>query len=122
MPNIYNPQTQPLSPYLGLFSNTSPATRYYFGDRPGTVGGAGSFGGAPNIAPGGNRLPFFSQLAAGPDPLASPTAPPGTGSVLPPAGHPVVYANTLGYFPGSFGRGLRPGLSGAGNQAGAPRR
>src|SRR6266480_6093119 len=56
MPNIYNPQTQPLRPYLNLFRGSNPATNYYYGVRPGTVGGGGGgFGGAPNIAVGGNR-------------------------------------------------------------------
>src|SRR4051794_10372405 len=45
MPNIYNPQTQPLSPYLNLFRGSNPATNYYYGVRPGTVGGGGGAGG-----------------------------------------------------------------------------
>ena len=38
MPNIYNPQSQPLSPYLNMFrGGGNPAANYYFGTRPGTV-------------------------------------------------------------------------------------
>ncbi|MCI0700568.1 MAG: hypothetical protein L0241_05765 [Planctomycetia bacterium] len=120
MGNIYNPRTQPLSPYLNLFRGLNPAVDYYYGVRPGTVGG-GSFGalGAPFTAGGGNRTAFFPQLSAAPDPLQSggvidkdPDPP-----LLPPAGHPVVFNNTMGYFPsplGNRGGGSRPGLSGIG--------
>ena len=122
LPNYFNPQNQPLSPYLNLFRNTNPATNYYYGVRPGTIGGAGSLGGAPNIAPGGFRPPFFPQLAFGPDPLAPLDSAVPQGATLPPAGHPVVFNNTLGYFPGAFGRGIRPGLAGAGNTSSTQRR
>jgi len=118
MPNIYNPQTQPLSPYLNMLRGSNPAANYYYGVRPGTVGGAGNAGtaGAANFAGGGNRGAFFPQLATGPDPFNLPDPETGAGAnVLPPAGHPVVFGNTLGYFPGSAGRGMRPGLGGVGN-------
>ena len=123
-PNPYNPQTQPLSPYLNLLRGSNPATNYYYGVRPGTVGGRGGIGGgSPNIAAGGNRAAFFPQLAYGPDPFSTPDPETGAGAnVLPPAGHPVVFQNTLGYFPGSVGRGSRPGLSGVGNTRPAGRR
>jgi hypothetical protein len=116
MPNIYNPMNQPLSPYLN-FSRTNPAVNYYFGVRPGTVAGFGFGGlGAPFTAVGGNRPLFFPQLANAPDPLQSREA--GVGDVLPPAGHPVIFNNTLGYFPSPFGnRGLgtqRTGLANVG--------
>ncbi len=121
MPNIYNPQTQPLSPYLNLFRGSNPATNYYYGVRPGTVGGAGSMLGVATMpAMGGNRAPFFPQLAAAPDPLTLPDA--SDGYTLPPAGHPVVFNNTLGYFPGGWGSGygrgmMRPGLGGVSGMA-----
>jgi hypothetical protein len=129
MPNIFNPRTQPLSPYLNLSRGGLPAANYYYGVRPGTVGGAGSIGGSPLLAPGGQRGPFFPPEAAGGSPGGlDPTAPTvGTAQVLPPAGHPVVFGNTLGYFPGSSAQpGRRPGLSGIGatgtGPAGAARR
>ncbi|MBX9579290.1 MAG: hypothetical protein K2X87_03200 [Gemmataceae bacterium] len=128
MPNIYNPRTQPLSPYLNLTRGGQPAANYYYGVRPGTVGGAGSLGGSPMLAPGGMRGPFFPQSAGASPGGLDPNAPiGGTAQVLPPAGHPVVFGNTLGYFPGSFGQlGRRPGLSGIGatgtGSAGATRR
>ena len=115
MPNIYNPQTQPLSPYLNLLRGGNPGVNYYYGVRPGTVGGAGSFGAATAPAMGGNRGPFFPQQAMMPDPFTLPEA--GDGYSLPPAGHPTVFNNTLGYFPGGMGgRGMmgnRSGLSGS---------
>lgn len=123
MPNIYNPQTQPLSPYLNLLrSGSDPATEYYYRVRPGTLGmgGRGAFG-APFLAGGGNRPLFFPQFAAAGDPTSA------TGEyVLPPAGHPVVFENTMGYFPSPFGQagGARSGLAGLGNPAarGTPRK
>ena len=114
MPNVYNPQYQPLSPYLNLNRGGNPAVNYYYGVRPGTVGGGARGGGTPFLAPGGNRAAFFPQLATGPDPLAPAELAAVNGTVLPPAGHPVVFGNTMGYFPGSLGGGMRPGLSGIG--------
>jgi hypothetical protein len=114
MPNIFNPQTQPLSPYLNLLRGSNPGVDYFFGVRPGTIGlGGRSFGGAPFVAPGGNRTVFFPQLANAPEPTAGT---PGPGQVLPPAGHPVVFGNTMGYFPGAGGQagGSQPGLKGLG--------
>ena len=117
MPNIYNPRTQPLSPYLNLARGGNLATNYYYGVRPGTVGGAGSMGGGvPAMAMGGQRGLFFPQLAVGGDPGADPNAvQPTNAAVLPPAGHPAVFGNTMGYYPGSMNQaGRRPGLSGIG--------
>jgi hypothetical protein len=114
-PNIFNSANQPLSPYLNLLRGGNQATNYYYGVRPGTIGGTGLGLGAPFTAFGGNRQLFFPQLASAPDPLQPREA--GVGDVLPPAGHTVVFNNTLGYFPSPFGRGgsgMRPGLSGAG--------
>ncbi|MBP3960637.1 hypothetical protein J8F10_35890 [Gemmata sp. G18] len=115
MPNIYNPQNQPLSPYLNLLRGGNPGVNYYYGVRPGTVGGMMNQGsGAPFTAPGGNRTLFFPQLANAADPLQPYEV--GPGSVLPPAGHAVVFGNTLGYFPSPFGNrgGTRSGLAGVG--------
>ena len=68
------------------------------------------------MAFGGNRMAFFPQLAAAPDPLADAATP--TNYVLPPAGHPVVFSNTLGFYPSLGGQagGSRGGLSGLGNR------
>jgi len=118
MPNIFNPQTQPLSPYLNLFRGSSPAANYYYGVRPGTVGMTNrAFGAAPFVAGGGNRMLYFPQLASAPDPLSAGTpGQPAQGDVLPPAGHPVVFGNTMGFFPSAGGQagGARAGLSGLG--------
>src|SRR5690348_6570512 len=45
MPNYYNRQNQPLSPYLNLLRGGSPGVNYYYGVRPGTTGGAVPVGG-----------------------------------------------------------------------------
>ncbi|AWM38845.1 hypothetical protein GobsT_29290 [Gemmata obscuriglobus] len=113
MPNVYNPANQPLSPYLNLLRGGSPAVNYYYGVRPGTVGGTGQGLGAPFTAGGGQRALFFPQMASAPDPLQPREAAPG--SVLPPAGHPTVFNSTGGYFPSPNNRGgMRPGLAGVG--------
>jgi hypothetical protein len=122
MPNIYNPVNQPLSPYLNLLRGGNTGVNYYYGVRPGTAGGTGFGIGAPFTAAGGNRMLFFPQLINAPDPLEAlaenGTSPP---PALPPAGHPSVFNNTLGYFPTPYGnRGggmMRSGLAGAGNRA-----
>jgi hypothetical protein len=51
MPNFYNRQNQPLSPYLNLLRGGNAAANYYYGVRPGTPAGGymGVFGyGAAN--------------------------------------------------------------------------
>lgn len=121
MPNVYNPANQPLSPYLNLLRGGNPGVNYYYGVRPGTVGGTGQGLGAPFTASGGQRTLFFPQLASAPDPLVP--AEVGGGSVLPPAGHPTAFNNTGGYFPSAFGNrggGGRPGLAGVGTSSARP--
>jgi hypothetical protein len=116
MPNIYNPVNQPLSPYLNMMRGGNPGVNYYYGVRPGTVGGAGGSGfGTPFTGAGGNRPLFFPQLAAAPDPLEGNGAT-GQPGVLPPAGHPVTFNNTMGFFPQPGGQagGSRTGLAGIG--------
>src|SRR5688572_2462386 len=94
MPNIYNPRTQPLSPYLNLLRGGNPGVNYYYGVRPGTTGGGAAFGaGASNVGPRVGGLPF--QFTPD-DELLLPE--PGEGYALPPAGHPTVFNNTMGYF------------------------
>jgi hypothetical protein len=123
MPNIFNPQYQPLSPYLNLTRGGNPGVNYYYFVRPGTVGGAGSFGGAASVTQGATRRQFLPQLAAAPgEAVELPEV--GPGYVLPPAGHPVVYNNTLGYFPpplGTRGGGGQSGIMGAGTGSGTRR-
>lgn len=127
MPNIYNSQMQPLSPYMNMFRGSgNPAANYYFGTRPGTVGGGGGmmWGGAPNMSMGGFRGQFFPQYSTGPDQIDLPEADPTSNTALPPAGHPVFYNNTMGYFPMPFGnRGMQGmGMGNRGQQQPTPRR
>lgn len=125
-PNVFNPRTQPLSPYLNLFNginNPNPALNYYYNVRPGTVGGTGlTFQGGASAFPSmgaQSRAPFFPQNAPGADaPLARQAGP---GDVLAPAGHPVYFNNTFGAFGGGTGRGVAPGLGGIGTST-PPRR
>ena len=120
--NPYNRTNQPLSPYLNLLRGGNPAVNYAYGVRPGTVGGGGIGGGAPMTAPGAQRGAYFPQQQSMPqDPLALPSA--TTGYVLPPAGHPVLFNNTLGYFPSPLGQRGQPqgALSGVGTRSGVRR-
>jgi hypothetical protein len=112
MPNIYNPRTQPLSPYLNLLRGGNPGVNYYYGVRPGTTGGGAAFG-ATGVAQGGSRPTSFPFQYTPDDALVLPE--PGEGYVLPPAGHPTVFNNTMGYFPGpgAGGQRPRPGIGGA---------
>ncbi|MBN9523828.1 hypothetical protein J0H58_35850 [bacterium] len=114
MPNVFNPRTQPLSPYLNLLRGGNPGVNYYYGVRPGTVGGGAAFG-AGSMAPGGARPTSFPFQYTEEDALLLPE--PGTGYALPPAGHPTVFNNTLGYYPGGpGGQRPRPGVMGASQQ------
>ena len=119
MPPNYRP---PLSPYLNLLRGGIPSVNYYNAVRPATIGGGGFGIGAPFTASGGNRQAFFPQLANAPDPLQPREV--GVGDVLPPAGHPVVFNNTMGYFTGAGrgGGGMRSGLTGVGTTRPQPRR
>jgi hypothetical protein len=123
MPNIFNPQYQPLSPYLNLLRGGNAAANYYYGVRPGTIGGAGSMFGAAMLAPGGMRTPFMPQLASAPDTVELPER--SEGYTVPPAGHPVVFNNTLGYYPYGMNAMMMRGRMGLGmggqqGQAGRP--
>lgn len=94
MPNIYNPATQPLSPYLNMLRGGNPAVNYYYGVRPGT--GVGM----QNMAQMGIPISANSQirsgfLPAGANPTQEPIELPAGGaeiSSLPPSGHPVSFS------------------------------
>jgi hypothetical protein len=99
------PAPPPLSPYLNLFRGANPAVNFYYGVRPwqqyGTTGqwNAGPVPGPravqpaflPPTPPGGLR----EAVPAGFDYATAPKE-----TTLSPAGHPVQFANTGGYFPG----------------------
>ena len=102
LPNYYNRQTQPLSPYLNLLRGSNPGVDYYYGVRPGLPSGGQPFAGAA----GRGYSPFQTlspQFSTGPGQLE-----PGEGYVLPPAGH----VNTYGNYFGTAGSSL-PGYGGA---------
>ena len=99
-----NPMPQPLSPYLNLFRGANLAVNFYYGVRP--------------WQQYGNNGPWAALPAPGPrpvQPVLLPPTPPGGRETVPagfeyasapkettlsPAGHPVQFANTAGYFPG----------------------
>jgi hypothetical protein len=119
--NPYNRTNQPLSPYLNLLRGGNPGVNYFYGVRPGTTGGGGFGGAVPMFSSGAQRVLSFPQSNPD-DPLELPT--PGEGYKLPPAGHPVLFNNTMGYFPSAGGQRqpARSGLTGAGGPRTAPRR
>src|SRR5438445_538378 len=132
MPNVYNPQYQPLSPYLNLLRGGNAGVNYYYGVRPGTVGGAGPFGGASMLAPGGMRAPFMPQLASAPDPVELPDRtrghePPNRPRTdrqgLPPRRRPRVFRRRPRRLRGDRrGRGPAPGTPGRHPPPGPPAR
>jgi len=119
MPNYYNRQSQPLSPYLNMFRG-SPGVNYYSGVRPGTTGAAGVFGA---------QVPFgYSQSRGGFIPAASnPEQEPVSVSAdttipyIPSAAHPVVYGGGAMRSPG-MSAASRPGFAGTQMPASAPKR
>ena len=92
-PNMYNRNTQPLSPYLNLLRGTNTAVNYFYGVRPGTQSGAftGMFNNQGNLGP---RMTFFS----GADTLSDFSDEPRDAMKVPPTGHPAAWNNTLNYF------------------------
>ena len=73
LPNFYNRQYQPLSPYLNLNRGGNPAVNYFYGVRPGLQSSGLYQGGLP----GGGGFGGYSQLQSGFLPLAAvPTATP----------------------------------------------
>lgn len=120
MPNYYNRQSQPLSPYLNLLRGGNPGVNYFYGVRPGTTGAAGGFG---------PQVPFgYSQNRGGFIPAASnPEQEPVSVSAdttipyIPSAAHPVIFGG--GRMPGGgLSAAGRPGFAGTQMPPTAPRR
>ena len=111
LPNFYNRQTQPLSPYLNLLRGTNLGVNYFYGVRPGLPSGGQPLAGA------GGRVPYTSNVNPQFGPASTGQMEPGEGYVLPPAGHTNTYGNYIGTagssLPGySFNRGaIAPGLA-----------
>jgi hypothetical protein len=101
--NPYNRASQPLSPYLNLLRGGNPGVNYFYGVRPGTTGGGGFGGGAPMMAQGAQRAPFFPPQAQAQDPAQVELPGLMPEYKIPSPAHPVVFNNTLGYFPGPGG-------------------
>ena len=102
LPNHYNRNTQPLSPYLNLLRGGNTAANYFYGVRPGSM--AGGFGQPYGSAANLGRQTFFPQV----DTLYDlENVNPGDG--LPPTGHPFGYSNTLNYFGAGLGAGMSMG-------------
>lgn len=90
--NYYNRNNQPLSPYLNLLRGGNAATNYYYGVRPGSMGGPLNMPFTVGMGTQG-RQTFFPQV----DTLYElEDTKPGEG--LRPTGHPFGFNNSLGYF------------------------
>ena len=106
MPNMYNSSSQPLSPYLNMLRGGNPAVNYFYGVRPGMMGGP--MGAMPFLGSMGSqgRQTFFPSL----DTLTELEDEKPTASIR-PTGHPFGFNNTMGYFgagSGTFyGYGMR---------------
>lgn len=109
-PNVFNRDTQPLSPYLNLLRGGNTAANYYYGVRPSQSGGP--LGSPFSVGMGTQgRQTFFPKI----DTLFElEESKPGDG--LKPTGHPFGFNNSLGYFGG--GQSLR----GSGQQGSGVRR
>lgn len=94
MPNFYNRQNQPLSPYLNFRRGGDSALNYYYGVRPGLASGGnlGLYGQAGSMFQRQTFFPLVDTIGEG-DPVL-----PSTG--MRPSGHPVGFRNTLNYFGG----------------------
>lgn len=92
LPNFYNRQTQPLSPYLNLLRGANLGVNYFYGVRPGLPSGGQTFAGASGG--GGAYASPYSSFSSGPANAGQ--LEPGEGYVLPPAGHLNAYGNYFG--------------------------
>lgn len=97
LPNYFNRQVQPLSPYLRFFAPLDPAVNYYYDVRP-AVQLSNRFGpaNAGGFAPVGPRQTFFPNVGSF-APLDPTLAPAGGG--MSSTGHPTGFGNTQGYYP-----------------------
>jgi hypothetical protein len=92
LPNFYNPQNQPLSPYLNLLRGGNPAVNYYYGVRPGTpAGGMMPYGNTMFNSIFGPRYQYLPQASMPLDPGGEAFEPGGREVTLRSAGHPVLY-------------------------------
>jgi hypothetical protein len=110
--NIFNRQTQPLSPYLNLFRGNDRAVNYFYGVRPGTPAGGfvGPAGQGPSM--GGMRFTFFPAAES----LAEPESVNGQRGGIRPTGHVSGFNNTMGYLGGLPGPAMST-LQGGGGTA-----
>lgn len=129
MPNYYDRQNQPLSPYLNMLRGGNPAVNYFYGVRPG-LPNAGQPLGMPQFPVVGT-----SQLRSGFMPSAATVSQetielPAAGQpvTLAPSSHPVVFGNRFGTasggYPGTMGGigggASKPGSGFTGNQPPPP--
>lgn len=113
--NGFNRPAQTLSPYLNFNRGGDPAVNYFNGVRP-FVQSGGNFGGMGNGSIGnGPRQTFFPYA----EPFEPLTAEETATTGIRPTGHPIGYGNTMGYYGGSTGSGMRG--TGAVQGAGATR-
>ncbi|MFO0938066.1 MAG: hypothetical protein U0798_16305 [Gemmataceae bacterium] len=92
IPSYYNPQYQPLSPYLNLMTRGGlSGVNYYYGVRPGLPNG-----GAPYVNGGRPMMPNYPNLNVQYSVPTTGQLAPGEGYVLPPAGHINTYGNFFG--------------------------
>lgn len=105
MPNYYNRQTQPLSPYLNMLRGGSPGVNYFYGVRPGLQSGGMMPGMMGGMGMGGGLMGMQQRMGylppgLSPEPVKLPTAGEKLpGNALPPSAHPVYYAGATTFRP-----------------------
>jgi hypothetical protein len=113
-PNFYNPQNQPLSPYLNLLRGNNTAVNYYYGARPGLP--SGGYMMPYGVSPGAfGPQTFFQQIDTIYDQAEEDNK---TEPGMRPTGHVFGFQNSMGYFGygGGFGMGMRNQLRSQGSQ------
>lgn len=123
MPNVYNRQTQPLSPYLNMLRGGNPAVNYFYGVRPGLPNAGNPLGTMQS------QTMMNGQIRSGFLPLT----PPNESVKIPEAGQPVqlppsgtggaVFGNRFGNMHGGVpgAGGGRNGFTGSNPPASANR-
>ncbi len=106
LPNYYNRQSQPLSPYLNLLRGGNTGVNYFYGVRPGTQGGGVPVGGGFGMTTGyGMFRPNVLPTTLAPTEEPIPVDPAGEPiSRLMPTGHPVYFTGGPGGAGGATGR------------------
>jgi hypothetical protein len=111
MPNFFNRQSQPLSPYLNLLGGGNPGVNYFYGARPGLPTGSMRPGGLGGFGPTGQFMQSrmgYLPLAGTQTQMLTQQSPVGQNLQVPkpnesvslqPSAHPVYFAGATTFGP-----------------------